>query len=73
MKQLTDYEHKLTWVQGLLIDCPFGPPLSDCPASELRKLPITDRLSIAQEMSEPELDRIISHHRNCLAKREYHN
>jgi len=73
MEQLTNYEHKLTWVQGLLIDCPFGTPLADCPAAELRKLPITRRLSIAQGLSEPELDEIISHHKNCLFKREHRN
>lgn len=71
MEQLTSYEHKLTWVQGLLIDCPFGTPLADCPASEIRKLLIPERLTIAAELSEPELDEIISHQKNCLSKREH--
>ena len=71
MEQLTNYEHKLTWVQGSLIDCPFGTSLADCPASEIRKLPIPERLTIATELSEPALDEIISHHKNCLSKREH--
>jgi len=71
MEQLTSYEHKLTWVQGLLIDCPFGTPLADCPAAEIRSLPIPKRLSIAANLPEPELDNIINHHKNCLAKREH--
>ena len=71
MEQLTSYEHKLTWVQGLLIDCPFGTPMADCPAIEIRSLPIPERLSIAANLPESDLDNIISHHKNCLAKREH--
>ena len=71
MQKLTTTEHKLIWVEGLLIDCPFGNPLSDCPASELRKLPIPERISMAENFSENELDGIINHHVNCLNRREH--
>ena len=67
------YEHKLIWVEGLLIECPFGNPLSDCPAIELRKLPIPERLRVAEQFTENELDEIIIHHKNCLNKREHRN
>ena len=49
-------EHKLIWVEGLLIACPFGKALGDCPASDLRELPITDRLELAAQFTEAELD-----------------
>ena len=67
------YEHKLIWVEGLLIECPFGNPLSDCPAIELRKLSIQERLRVAEQLTENELDEIIIHHKNCLNKREHRN
>jgi hypothetical protein len=69
MDQLT-FEHKKAWVIGLLIDCPLGKEFDDCPAKEARKLPVSDRLDIANGMDENQLDQIIDHHRDCLRQRE---
>jgi len=42
MDELT-FEQKQTWVKGLLIDCPMGKPLDNCPAKDVRKSPIEER------------------------------
>jgi len=70
MTELT-LEHKRTWVQGLLIDCPFGKPLENCPAKEVRALRIEERFNLANAMDESQLNQIIGHHRNCLLRREH--
>jgi len=66
------FEHKKIWVQGLLIDCPMGKPLENCPAKDARALPIEERLKLANAMDEGQLDQIIIHHRMCLYEREDH-
>ena len=63
-------EHKRIWVQGLLIECPMGTALEDCPAKDARALPIEERLKLAAAMDEGQLDQIIGHHRICLHGRE---
>jgi hypothetical protein len=69
MEELS-FEYKLAWIKGLLIDCPFGKAVDDCPAKDLRILPILDRFKAADRMEENQLDLIIAHHKACLAKRE---
>lgn len=69
MEQL-NLEQKMTWVQGLLIACPLGQALDDCPARELRGIPLKKRLGLVKEMSGATIDQLIAHHRACLAKRE---
>ncbi len=69
MDELT-FEQKQTWVKGLLIDCPMVKPLDNCPAKDVRKSPIEERLKLANAMDEGQLDQIIGHHKNCLNQRE---
>ena len=64
-------EQKKIWVQGLLIECPMGKPLDNCPAKDIRALPIKERLELANAMNEPQINQIISHHRKCLYEREH--
>ena len=63
-------EEKKIWVRGLLVACPFGNPLDDCPAKELRKIPLKERLNLVKEMTEDQITQVISHHRVCLSRRE---
>ncbi|MBT7069229.1 MAG: hypothetical protein HN919_23235 [Verrucomicrobia bacterium] len=70
MKQQLTLEQKTTWVQGLLIDCPFGKALPSCPAHDLRRIPLGKRLGLVKGMNEVQIDQIISHHKACLAERE---
>jgi len=61
---------KKTWVKGILVDCPLGDPLEDCPANEIRNLPLPQLVSIVNGLSDKQLDAIILHHETCLAQRE---
>ena len=70
MIDLLEQADKIVWVQGLLVDCPLRKPLANCPAAELRKLTLTDRLKLAKTISEEQIDSIIAHHRNCIAERK---
>ena len=63
-------ENKKAWVQGLMVDCPFGKALDSCPAKDLRILPINDRFEIVKQMVENQINKIIQHHIKCLEERE---
>ena len=65
-----DKAGKIVFVQKLLIACPLGSPLDNCPATALRELPLTNRLNLANGMSEDQIDSIITCHKKCLAERE---
>jgi hypothetical protein len=65
-----DIEEKRIWVQGLLIECPMGTHLDDCPAKELRKIPLKERVNLVKEMTDDQIDQIINYHRACLIRRE---
>jgi len=63
--------HNKIFAQGLMVDCPMGKPLENCPLLDLRKLPLKTRMQLVDEMSEEKLEETISYHKQCLAKREY--
>jgi len=63
-------EHKRIWVKGLLIDCPMGEALDDCPARDLRAMPIRARLIAVDAMTPEQVEEVIVHHKRCLSKRE---
>jgi len=58
------------WLYGLLIDCPMGKPLDNCPINKYRQMPATRKISFTFEMPKDELKKLLLHHRNCLAARE---
>ena len=68
-----DINFKKDWIIGLMICCPFGTELDNCPAKEIRTLPLTDRLELLKSIDEKQIDQIIAHHRDCLHKREKYN
>ena len=63
-------EQKMDWVLGLLVACPFGKPLKDCPLEKARALSLKDRFKLVRTMDEGELDAIFTHHQHCLRERE---
>jgi len=69
LKRNMEVEHKKIWVKGLLIDCMFGESLHNCPAKELRLLPIKERMARVDSMSEEGLGQIIDYHKSCVEKR----
>ena len=58
------------WLFGLIIGCPMGKSLENCPADKLRNLPVTDIIKIVENMPEDELNDLISYHKSCLKERE---
>ncbi len=61
---------KKLWAWGILVSCPYGEPMDDCPAKELRKLSLEDRFFALENLSESVIDKLIDHHNICLASRE---
>lgn len=61
---------KISIVFGLLIQCPLDDPLDNCPVNELRELSTEEKFSTANNMSEDQLNDIISHHKQCIRERE---
>lgn len=70
MRMHLTLEDKKTWVKGLVIHCPMGESVKDCPANEIRLMPIPERLRKVEDMSETSINEIIDHHYKCLAERE---
>ncbi|NQU88207.1 MAG: hypothetical protein HQ541_20865 [Mariniphaga sp.] len=62
--------HLRQWLFGLLIDCPMGNALKDCPMNKYRGMPATKKISFTFEIPKEELNGLLLHHRKCLAKRE---
>ena len=60
-----DSQENRYWAKGLLMKCPFGSELPNCPIKELRKLPVRNRMALANSMSDEEIDSIIRHHKDC--------
>jgi len=63
-------EHKRTWVKGLMIDCPMGTATDDCPARDLRTMPIEKRLIVVDTMTPQQIEEVIVYHKQCLKERE---
>jgi len=63
-------KHKRSWLLGLFVECPFGEELETCPAREIRKLSLSDKLQIAEGVSHEVLDRFLNRHQMCLNGRE---
>ena len=58
MEELT-IEDKKIWVKGLMLDCPMGKSLDNCPAKEVRAFSIPGRLKLVDEMVDEQVNRII--------------
>jgi hypothetical protein len=65
-----ELENKRNYVIELLMGCPFGKPLDDCSSRDMRKLPIKEQMNELNRMTEEAVTEIITHHKNCLKKRE---
>ncbi|MDP6543028.1 MAG: hypothetical protein QGH60_03500 [Phycisphaerae bacterium] len=63
-------EHKRTWVKGLLIECPMGTAADNCPARDLRTMPIPKRLIAVDSMTDEQVEEVVVFHKQCLKRRE---
>jgi len=66
---MTELSDKKIWLLGLLVACPEGKPLTDCPLEKYRELSCQDRLSALENFTEGEVEKIINHHNQCLFSR----
>jgi hypothetical protein len=62
-------DDKRVVVKGLLLGCPMGEALDDCPGGELRKYSIEKRMVIVETMAPEQVEDIVVRHRRCLEKR----
>lgn len=62
-------DDKLFFVFSLLVKCPEGELMSDCPLQEYRTNSAKDNFAIAEQFTENELDEIIAHHYDCVRRR----
>ena len=62
-------DYKLCFIFGLLVKCPEGEPMSDCPLQKYRTKSLEEKLLVAERFTENELDEIIAHHCKCVANR----
>jgi hypothetical protein len=58
------------WLLGLLIECPIGNALAQCPAYNYRNLPVSKLIDIVESMHEEDLISIIEQHKKCIKQRE---
>jgi hypothetical protein len=69
--EILNLERKRALVFGLVYECPLAYPLENCPAKQIRDLPLKDATKMVMDMEENQLDKIITCHRQCIGEREY--
>jgi len=57
-------------LMGLVVDCPFGEALWNCPLKSIRTLPLRERIRKVKKLSVPEMERIVAYHKTCVERRE---
>ena len=62
--------YKRVWLKGLVISCPFNKALDDCPAFDIRKLPLPERMDFVDNLTNQQVEETLEHHNICLAERE---
>jgi len=63
-------KHRRSWLLGLFVECPYGEEIATCPAREIRKLSVDDRIEIAERVGHDVVNRFLEHHRICMSQRE---
>ena len=58
------------YILGLLVDCPFEPNPTDCALREIRNKPLAERAEWARQLTDEQVQQIISVHKQCLARKE---
>lgn len=65
-----EIKYRRVWLKGLVISCPFNTAQDDCPAKNIRKLPIADRMAYVDNLTIQQVDDTLDYHKDCLARRE---
>jgi len=58
------------YIMGLLVGCPYEQNPADCALHDIRKKPMQEREGWCNQLSDEEIQHIISTHKECLARRE---
>ncbi len=58
---------------GLIFSCPFEFALPKCPFTEIRKLPIIERIALLDNMSTKQLMDLEEQHKKCHETRKNQN
>jgi hypothetical protein len=62
-------ENAKAWLRSLFMECPSGESLENCPAREIRKLSVEDRMKIVRGVNIETAEKILKYHEACLHKR----
>jgi len=57
-------------LSDVLLGCPMGRALDNCPARELRAIPIERRMIAIDTMGPDRIEEIVVYHAKCLEERE---
>ena len=60
---------KRIWIKGLVMECPHGTPVQDCPLNGLRGLPIHEANSVINGLSDQQANDYMKIHRKCYHHR----
>ena len=60
---------KKIFIFGLLVACPLGKAMYDCPLEKYRNVSNKERLNYLERFSDEEQDKILQHHHQCLLRR----
>jgi hypothetical protein len=64
-----DELNKRIWLKGLVLECPMGKALSDCPLNGMRNLPGSQINTTINGLSDEKVDTIIKVHKHCFKHR----
>ncbi len=65
--------NRRVYVIALLVDCPYEPNPADCALYDMRQKPLQERIEWCNQLSDKKIQRIVSIHKKCLARREANN
>ena len=67
---MSGLESEKIWLKGILIACPMGRPVANCPVQTLRTLPVPERLQAVEDMELHRARVLLGRHNDCLQQRE---
>lgn len=63
-------EYEQLWLKILMIRCPVGRALADCPVHDFRGMSRLRAAEAVQAMAEEEVSALIDHHKTCFLLRQ---
>ena len=63
-------ENKRIWIKGLVMQCPHGIPMNDCPLNGLRSIPSREANKVVNEMGDYLVHAYLRSHRRCTNHRQ---